>query len=148
MHDLIVEEGTRVRLAYAPEDVVIVPDDYVLQVPVSTPPPVRVGSGDIRIVAALVNPRGVERGQETVTVLNATHFDIDLTGWFVADTSGQQPLSGMISSGEAIRIKLGSGVQLSNTRDTLTILDTQRNIIDQVSYQKRDLPAEGYSKVF
>ena len=148
MHDLIVEEGTRVRLAYAPEDVVIVPDDYVLQVPVPTPAPVRVGSGDIRIVAALVNPRAVERGQETVTVLNATHFDIDLTGWFVADASGQQPLSGMIPGGEAIRIKLGSGVQLSNIRDTLTILDPQRNIIDQVSYQVRDLPAEGYSKVF
>ena len=149
MHDLIVEEGSRIRLAYAPEDVVIVPDDYVIQVVVvPTPPPTRVGRGDIRIVAALVNPRGVERGQETVTLLNATQVDIDLTGWSIADASGQQLLNGMISSGEAIRVRLGNAVQLSNTRDTITILDPQKNIIDQVSYQARDLPVEGHSKVF
>ena len=148
MHDLIIEEGSRVRLAYAPEEVVIVPDDYVLQVPIPTPPPVHIGSGDMRIVAALVNPLAADRGQETVTLLNATPRDIDLTGWWVADASGEQRLSGIVAKGEAIRIKLGSGVQLSNTRDTVTVLDPQRNIIDQVSYQARELPAEGYSKIF
>ena len=149
MHDMIVEEGTHIRLAYAPEDVVIVPDDYVLQISVvPTPPPARVGRGDIRIVAALVNPLAVERGQETVTLLNATPLDIDLTGWSVADASGQQRLNGIIARGEATRIKLGNTVQLNNTRDTITLLDPQQNIIDQVSYQARDLPVEGFSKVF
>lgn len=149
MHDMIVEEGTRIRLAYAPEDVVIVPDDYVIQVPVApSPPPARLGRGDIRIVAALINPLTVERGQETITLLNATPLDIDLAGWSVADAAGRQRLNGIIATGEAIRIKLGNAVQLSNTRDTITLLDPQQNIIDQVSYQARDLPVEGYSKVF
>lgn len=149
MHDMIVEEGTRIRLAYAPEDVVIVPDDYVIQVPVAPPPPpARLGRGDIRIVAALINPLTVERGQETITLLNATPLDIDLAGWSVADAAGQQRLNGVIARGEAARIKLGNTVQLSNTRDTITLLDPQQNIIDQVSYQARDLPVEGYSKVF
>ena len=149
MHDMIVEEDTRIRLAYTPEDVVIVPDDYIIQQPVlPVPPPVRVGRGDIRIVAALVNPLATERGHETVTLLNATPGDIDLTGWVLADASGRQNLSGLLAKGEAIRIKLGNSVQLSNTRDTITVLDPQKNIIDQVSYQARELPAEGYSKVF
>lgn len=149
MHDMIVEEGTRVRLAYAPEDVVIVPDDYILQQPVvPAPPPARVGRGDIRIVAALVNPLANDRGHETVTLLNTTPADIDLTGWALADASGRQNLSGLLAKGEAVRIKLDSGVLLNNTRDTLTVLDPQKNIIDQVSYQARELPAEGFSKVF
>lgn len=148
MHDMIVEEGSRVRLAYAPEEVVIVPDDYVLTVPVVPTPPVRVGRGDIRIVAALVNPIAMERGEETVTLLNATHRDIDLTGWAVADAVGQQGLSGVIAKGEAMRIKLGNTVKLSNVRDTITLLDPQKVIVDQVSYQARELPVEGYTKLF
>ena len=39
MHDLIVEDGEQIRLAYATEDVVIVPDDYVLPVGPVGPPP-------------------------------------------------------------------------------------------------------------
>lgn len=149
MHDMIVEEGTHIRLAYAPEDVVIVPDDYSIQQPaVPAPSPAPVGRGDIRIVAALVNPLAMERGQETVTLINTTPDDIDLAGWVVADGSGRQNLSGLLARGEAIRLKLGNSVQLSNIRDTITVLDPQKNIIDQVSYQARELPAEGYSKVF
>lgn len=149
MHDMIVEEGTHIRLAYAPEDVVIVPDDYIIQQPVvPAPPPAHVGRGDIRIVAALVNPLAIERGGETVTLINTTPGDIDLSGWVLADASGRQNLSGLLAKGEATRIKLGNSVQLSNTRDTITVLDPQKNIVDQVSYQARELPAGGHSKVF
>lgn len=148
MHDLIVEDGHSMRLAYAPEDVVIVPDDYVLPQPDVTVPPVRVGAGDIRVVAALVNPLGEERGQETVTLLNTTPAAIDLAGWFVADGSGRQALAGMLASGDALRVALGGGVRLSNTRDTITVLDPVGAIVDQVSFQARELPREGHSKIF
>ena len=150
MHDLIVEDGEQIRLAYATEDVVIVPDDYVLPAPpVVTPPPVRVGTGDIRIIAALVNPIQVpERGHETVTLLNTTAGDINLAGWFIADASGRFAISGMLAAGEARRINLGGAVQLNNTRDTLTLLDPLAAIVDQVSYEARGLPAEGRTKVF
>jgi len=33
-----------------------------------------------------------EVGFETVTILNTTDAAIDLKGWFVADTTGKQPL--------------------------------------------------------
>lgn len=148
MHDLIVEDGQSIRLAYAPEDVVIVPDDYVLPQPEAPLPPARVGAGDIRILAALVNVIGTERGHETVTLLNTTPAAIDMSGWFLADGSGRQALSGTLGSGETLRVALAGAVRLSNTRDTITVLDAQDRIVDQVSYQARDLPPEGHSKVF
>ena len=149
MHDLIVEDGDQIRLAYNTEDIIVVPDDYVLPPPVVTPPPVRVGTGDIRIIAALVNPlQSPERGHETVTLLNTTAADVNLIGWFIADASGRFAISGMLAAGEARRITLGGAVQLSNTRDTLSLLDPQAAIVDQVSYEARTLPAEGRTKVF
>jgi endonuclease YncB( thermonuclease family) len=148
MHDLIVEDGDRVRLAYAPEDVVIVPDDFVLDPPVVQPPPTRAGRGDIRIVAALVDPAGTERGNETVTLLNTLAAEIDLGGWKLADGQGRQALAGRLGAGEALRVRLGNGVQLSNVRDTITVLDGQDQIVDQVVYEARQLPEEGRTKLF
>ena len=148
MHDLIVEDGDRVRLAYAPEDIVIVPDDYVIEPPVVQPPPTRAGRGDIRIVAALIDPIGNERGHETVTLLNTTAAEIDLSGWNLADAQSRQALAGRLAAGDALRVQLGNGVQLSNVRDTITVLDGQDDIVDQVSYEARQLPAEGRTKLF
>ena len=150
MHDLIVEDGEQIRLAHNVEDIVIVPDDYVLPAPpVVTPPPVRVGTGDVRIIAALVNPLQVpERGHETVTLLNTTAGGLELAGWFIADAAGRFALGGRLEAGEARRVTLGGAVQLSNVRDTLTLLDPQSAVIDQVSYDARGLPAEGRTKVF
>ncbi len=148
MHDLIVVVDDTVGLSHPPEDVVIVPDDYVLtepENPVVTP----VYSGPIRIIAALVDSaERPERGNETVTLINVTDQVIDLTGWHLADRSGQQQLTGMLSSGEAVRIQLSSRIQLSNVRDTITLLDANGKIVDQVAYEPRDLPGEGYTLVF
>jgi hypothetical protein len=147
MHDLIVEDGQRIRLAYAPEDVVVVPDDYVIEPP-AVPPPVRAGRGDIRIVAALINVIGEERGNETVTLLNTTTAEIDLGGWKLADANGRQVLSGRLAAGDAMRVRLGNSVQLSNERDTISVLDGLDDIVDQVSYLARELPAEGRTMLF
>ena len=96
-----------------------------------------------------VNPLQVpERGHETVTLLNTTAGGVELAGWFIADASGRFALSGPLAAGEARRITLGGAVQLSNVRDTLTLLDPRGAIVDQVSYEARGLPAEGRTKVF
>lgn len=149
MHDLIAVNGHNVRLSYLPEDVVIVPDDFALpETPVAPSAPLHVGAGSIRIMAALVNPKGQDRGNETVTLLNTTDADIDLTHWLIADQTGKQALTGVLASGETVRVALTGSVQLSNTRDTITILDPQGVLIDQVSYEARLLPNEGHTMVF
>lgn len=148
MHDLITVSGTSVRLAHLPEDVVIVPDDYQLAPDVSTSEVTAAGSGPVFIVAALINPLGEDRGRETVTLLNAGPADVDLTGWRLADATGSQPLSGALASGEAVRVACAGTVQLSNTRDTITVLDATGAWVHQVSYEARHLPAPGSTMRF
>lgn len=150
MHNLIAVQGNQLRVVHEPEDIVIVPDDFVLPPPLPPVPPPRphVGLGTIRIVAALINPIGQERGHETVTILNSTPETIDLANWVIADNSGKQTLNFTLTSGEARRVTMSTTIQLSNTRDTITLLDAQETIIDQVSYESNDLPAEGHTRVF
>jgi hypothetical protein len=150
MHDLIVVDGSRVSLAHAPEDVVIVPDDFALpETPVDTGRIVHTGPGFVRIVAALINPEEFpERGNETVTLLNTTDADIDLADWSIADRNGRQALDGILAKGETVRVRLGANVQLSNVRDTITVLGPDDEIVDQVAYEARNLPGEGFTMVF
>lgn len=150
MHNLIAVQGNQLRLVHQPEDVVIVPDDFVLPPLRPDDPPTRphVGTGTIRIVAALINPIGQERGNETVTLLNTSPESIDLANWVIADNAGKQTLNFNLASGETHRVSMSNNIQLSNTRDTITLLDPQETIIDQVSYESNDLPEEGYTRLF
>ena len=151
MHDILsVTAGDNIQLKYLPEDVVIVPDDFQLPVPTPTPvPQPEIHAGPVRIIAALINPAHVpETNYENVTLLNTTDAEIDLNGWFIADANGKEALHGSIARGETMRVWLSSAVQLNNTRDTITVLDAEEKIIDQVVYESRNLPAEGHTAVF
>ena len=150
MHDLIVVNGDQVHLACLPEEVVVVPDNYVLPEQYSPSNGAgHIGPGQIRIVAALINPvQLTESGHETVTIINTTDADIDLADWKIADTNGRQDLEGVLAIGETKRVQLDNRVRLSNTRDTITIRRPDGKIVDQVSYEKKDLPDEGHTKVF
>ena len=44
----------------------------------------------MRIVGALINPVGPAPEAETVTLLNATPHDVDLTGWAILDRLKQR----------------------------------------------------------
>jgi hypothetical protein len=75
----------------------------------SEPPASNQGrSGGIPIpdgLAALPDPNGVDRGHETVTLINTTARDIDPTGWHLADAAdGNHTLT----RGAAGQITLGS----------------------------------------
>jgi endonuclease YncB( thermonuclease family) len=147
MHDFIAVKGNKVSITHAPEDIVIVPDDYVL--PEQPDTPVHTGSGVIRILAARINPKErPEQGNEIVTIINTTDTDIDMNGWYIADKNGKQKLDGVLAQGAARQVTLSGSVRLNNDMDTITILDSHNDIIDQVSYEKKQLPAEGYTKVF
>ena len=116
--------------------------------PPTEPPPVE-PQGDVRIVAALVNPIGPGPEAETVTILNRTAEEISLDGWSLADRNKRkQALSGSISAGAAQVVALSQEVQLSNKGGIITLLNAEGLKIDGVSYTKAQTRPEGWTVVF
>jgi uncharacterized protein YukJ len=111
---------------------------------------VPVVDGCVRIVAALVNPVGPDRGLESVTILNITPTPIDLNGWKLADRNKRKaPLSGIIKAGQTMNVAIpGSGIDLSNEGGIITLLDSRGLKVHGVSYTAKDAAKEGWTVVF
>jgi uncharacterized protein YukJ len=126
--------------------------------PVPTPPgpppepsPVPPGEPDlrIRIVAALVNPKGNDQGTETVTLLNATDQNQPLAGWTLANRSKAKfALSGAIKAGGTAVFTLPIDVPLSNDGGLITLLDAAGLKVHGVSYTKAQAARQGWTVVF
>jgi len=103
----------------------------------------------VRIIAALVNPAGPAPETETVTLLNASPRNLDLTGWSIADTQKRRMVldNGSLPAGETVRIVLAPPAQLSNSGGLITLLDSAGLKVDGVAYTKAQA-AEGWSVVF
>ena len=112
-------------------------------------PPFVEPQGDVRIVAALVNPIGPGPEAETVTILNRTAEEILLAGWSLADRNkNKQVLGGSIAAGTARVIALSQDVQLSNKGGIITLLNSEGLKVDGVSYTKAQALPEGWTAVF
>lgn len=134
LHDVITAAGHTVQLTVWPEEFVIAPDP--------APPGTNTGprphaAGDVVILAALPDPAGVDRGHETVTLINTTASEIDLTGWHLTDAAaaaGTHALTGTLAGGAVSQITLSSGLALGNKGDTLILSDPDGATIDTVTY--------------
>lgn len=123
-------------------------------VPRPTPGPTRPPSGGgprVRIIAALVNPKnpggGVEK--ETVTLLNATAQEQDLTGWKLLDkTDTATALAGKVPAGGTVTVAVKPPMTLSNKGGTITLLDKGGLKVHGVSYTKEQAGTEGETVVF
>lgn len=106
--------------------------------------------GRVRILAALVNPTGADKGLESVTILNVTPKPIDLKGWKLADSMKKKaPLSGIIKAGQTMKITLpGTGIELPNDGGIITLLDSKDLKVHGVSYTAKDAAKEGWTIVF
>ncbi|MBD2439438.1 DUF2278 family protein [Nostoc sp. FACHB-110] len=104
----------------------------------------------IRIVAALVNPVGEDMGKETVSLINTSPEKVDLSGWALVDRNKRkQSLSGIINSGEVVRIAITQdGFQLDNNGGIITLLDDKGLKIDGVAYTKKDVQKQGWTVLF
>lgn len=108
-----------------------------------------VQDGVVRIVAALVNPRGPAPEQETVTILNTSPQAIDLQGWSIADRAKhKQALSGVLAPGGVTVVLLNQTVQLGNKGGAITLLDQNGLKVDGISYTKEQAQKEGWTIVF
>ena len=106
--------------------------------------------GCVRIIAALVNPKGHDTGLESIILLNTTPDSIDLNGWSIADKNKNRTrLEGSLKPGDILKFELsGKDVQLSNKGGIITLLDKDGLKVDGVSYTKKDASRQGWTIVF
>lgn len=108
-------------------------------------------SGDIRILAALVNPAGADPGHETVTLVNLGPAAADLAGWRIVDANGKAEVLGTIRlvPGRPETVTLtGAGAQLSNKGGTITLQHPDGTPVHQVSYSKAQARADNRTLLF
>ena len=102
--------------------------------PVIVIEPGKQNAGDIRILRALVNPEGEERGKEWVDLNNSSEQIIDLRGWSIADRLGRkEPLDGIIEPNKIRRFFL-TQAQLTNKGGEIQLLDKRSQLIAKVNY--------------
>lgn len=102
-----------------------------------------------RIVAALANPVGPAPEPETVTILNASPAEIDLTDWAIVDrATNRLTLQGRLLPGAALRVPLSAPVALGNRGGTITLLDSAGLKVDGVAYTAEQAAREGWTIVF
>jgi uncharacterized protein YukJ len=104
----------------------------------------------VRIVAALVNPSGPAPEAETVTLLNTSPADVDLTGWSLLDREKRRMTldAGVLPAGDTVRLPVAPPAQLGNRGGLITLLDPGGLKVDGVAYTKAQADAEGWSLAF
>ena len=103
-------------------------------------------STPVRIVAAMINPKGGDPGKEYIILLNTGTDDVNLSGWQIADKQKNKDTIGnqTIPTGDTLKIKLtGKGAQLSNKGGIITLLNKDGLKIDGVTYTQKDASKEG-----
>jgi subtilisin family serine protease len=95
----------------------------------------------VKIISALVNPKGIDRGREKISLLNISTGNVDLNGWSFEVRGRKKSLSGIVlTGGEARSISLnGSTVKLANTGSTINLLNSRLEIVHTVTYQKKQV---------
>ena len=119
--------------------------------PGPTPQPPEGGTDhQVRIVGALINPVGPAPEAESVTLLNATPHDVDLTGWTILDRLKQRmTLTGpVLQPGDTTRIHIEAPVQLGNQGGLITLLDNTGLKVDGIAYTKAQASKEGWTITF
>ncbi len=106
--------------------------------------------GVVRVVAALVNPRGPAPEPETVTLLNTAAEPVRLDGWALVDRGGHRlglP-DAELAAGDALRVEVRAPLQLGNAGGTITLLDAAGLKVDGVAYTREQVADEGTTLVF
>ncbi|MBN9380338.1 MAG: DUF2278 family protein [Chitinophagaceae bacterium] len=100
----------------------------------------------LRIIAAMVNPKGDDPGKEYVILLNKGAVDINLSGWQIADKQKKKDTLGNLTvpAGDTLKVKLtGNGAQLSQKGGIITLLNKDGLKVDGVTYTQKDAQQEG-----
>lgn len=116
--------------------------------------PEETSSADVKIIAALINPSGVDTGKENVTVINFGDRSVDITGWTISDKNGNffKLDKDTLSAGEFYTATLpGTGknpAQLGNKGGEITLKDGSDQVVDEVSYSRAQASKQGFTTLF
>ena len=107
----------------------------------------------VKIIAALVNPIGNDKGNEWVMLLNVTPTPVDVNNWSLKDRVKRGlPLNGIIQPGSIMTVTFPGqsepDFQLGNNGGIITLLNAKGLKVDGVSYTKEDIREQGYVVVF
>ncbi|MEZ5039268.1 MAG: S8 family serine peptidase [Saprospiraceae bacterium] len=110
------------------------------------PSPIATKAGaPIRIVAALVNPKGKETGAETISLLNVSDKDIDLDAWQIKDNRGRVDNIANVSIPSGVMLTfILNNVKLTNSGGNLQLISPDGQVVEAVSYTASDTPKEGW----
>ncbi len=110
-------------------------------------------AADVKIIAALVNPIGNDKGEEFVVLINTTPNVIKLNGWSLKDRVKRELLlNGVIQPGSMMTVTFpGRGneeFQLGNNGGIITLLNAQKLKVHGVCYTQEDVKQQGHTIVF
>jgi len=105
--------------------------------------------GTVKIVGALVNPVGPAPEAETVTLLNASPQNVDLSGWLIADRLKNQLMlpQQILPAGHTVRVSVQPPVHLGNQGGLITLLNPEGLKVDGAAYTKTQA-REGWTVLF
>jgi hypothetical protein len=116
-----------------------------------TPVVTAVVAGQVRIVAALLNPTGDDEGRETVTLMNTRSTAVDLAGWRLIDKMNHHyEINDLtLPGGSAVTVRLPrNSMQLSNKGGEIRLANPQNQTVHRVSYTKSQASREGETILF
>lgn len=104
---------------------------------------------DIFISAAMINPKGKDKGHEWISLLNLGSSNVNLHNWKLIDNSDRSKTIEDITlkPGESFVVNEISPLQLGNQGDVIKLFDAQGARIDWVNYSKH-MVKEGQPIVF
>ncbi len=126
----------------SPEPPVVVPDPPII-VP-ATP-------DNIRIIAALINPKGDDRGLESITLINIGPEPMAINNWRILDKNGKSTSFSIptLEAGDTYKLVLdGRGAQLSNKGGIIKLLNEKGEMIHLVSYSYGQVRTQGKTTLF
>jgi endonuclease YncB( thermonuclease family) len=104
-------------------------------VPISN---IKVVPNGIKIVALLPNPKGLDAGNEQVTIANSRNDSLILRGWKLVDRAGNEfALAGTVAAKKSLVLTMTeSTMPLNNNGDEILLIDAQKVVRSQVWYTK------------
>jgi endonuclease G len=104
----------------------------------------------VYIAAALVNPSGLEKDKEWISIINLSAKQQSLDGWTVSDTkrSSRKTLSGILEPGEAKQVRNLAPLQLGNKGGAIALYNEKNQRIDRVKYSEQDAILENKPVIF